>query len=125
MTHGTTPSPGDGSVTTTHVGRHARVIVLRGAIRNGTVEALREHLLSAIEAGVRELFLDLSEAESVSPATHELVAAASSLLADRGGALLAWTRKDASGEPTYLMAEVRDRALGELMPRGTTDRSGP
>ncbi len=102
-------------VTTVPVGHLAAVIVLRGAIRGDAVEQLREQLLGAIDAGVRELFLDLSEVESIGSPVHDLVAAASTALADRGGVLLAWSRKYTHDEPTYVMADVRDRALWEVM----------
>ncbi|MCZ7589678.1 MAG: hypothetical protein M5U27_12670 [Gaiella sp.] len=103
-------------VTTAHVGRRARVIALRGPIRAQAVEQLREHLLSALDGGVRELFVDISEAESLTSPARELIASASYTLADRGGVLLVWSRKVTLGEATYVMAEVRDRALAELMP---------
>jgi anti-anti-sigma regulatory factor len=119
-THGTQP------VTTADVGPRARVIVLRGTIRGDAVDDLREQLLTAIEGGVREVFLDLSDVESVGSPFHDLVSAASITLADRGGVLLVWSRKYASGEPTYLVADIRDRALAELLPRaqGSRSRSG-
>ena len=118
----------DGSaaqVVTTDVGHRAQVIVLRGAIRGSAVDELRKRLLEAIEAGVREVFLDLSEVESVGSPVHDLVSAASITLADRGGVLLVWSRKYSVGEPTYVIADVRDRALAELMPgaRGATTRT--
>jgi anti-anti-sigma regulatory factor len=103
-------------ITTVDVGHRAQVIVLRGAIRGRVVDELREQLLAAIESGVREVFLDLSEVESVGSPVHDLVSAASITLADRGGVLLVWSRKYAVGEPTYVIAEVRDWALAELMP---------
>ena len=105
------------AVTTVCVGLHARVIVLRGAIGERALEELRTQLHAAIEAGVRELFIDVSDAETITSQVHELVTAASLTLADRGGVLLAWGRKHAGDDPTYVMAEVRDRALGDLMPR--------
>ena len=103
-------------ITTVEVGHRAQVIVLRGAIRGGVVDDLRERLLAAISAGVREVVLDLSEVESIGSPVHDLVSAASITLADRGGVLLVWSRKYAVGEPTYVIADVRDRALAELMP---------
>lgn len=103
-------------ITTVDVGHRAQVIVLRGAIRGSAVDDLREQLLAAISAGVREVFLDLSEVESIGSPVHDLVSAASITLADRGGVLLVWSRKYAVGEPTYVIADVRDRALAELMP---------
>jgi anti-anti-sigma regulatory factor len=103
-------------ITTVDVGHRAQVIVLRGAIRGRVVDELREQLLATIESGVREVFLDLSEVESVGSPVHDLVSAASITLADRGGVLLVWSRKYAVGEPTYVIAEVRDWALAELMP---------
>lgn len=110
-------------ITTVDVGHRAQVIVLRGVIRGGAVDDLRERLLAAIAAGVREVFLDLSEVESIGSPVHDLVSAASITLADRGGVLLVWSRKYAVGEPSYVIADVRDRALAELMPtRGSTRR---
>jgi anti-anti-sigma regulatory factor len=119
------PSPHAGRpVTTVGVGPRACVIVLRGTIRGSAVDTLREQLLAAIDAGVREVFVDLSEVESVGSPFHDLVSAASVSLADRGGVLLVWSRKYAAGEPTYVVADIRDRALAELMPRerGSTRR---
>jgi anti-anti-sigma regulatory factor len=111
-------SPDDGSsLTTLDIGARARVIVLRGNIRGDVVEALREELLAAIEGGVREIFVDLSDVESVGSPFHDLVSAASITLADRGGVLLVWSRKYTAGDPTYVVADIRDRALAELMPR--------
>jgi anti-anti-sigma regulatory factor len=120
------PHNGAQPVTTVEVGPRARVIVLRGTIRGGAVDALREELLAAIEGGVREVFVDLSEVESVGSPFHDLVSAASVSLADRGGVLLVWSRKYAAGEPTYVVADIRDRALAELVPgeRGSARRSG-
>lgn len=115
-------------ITAVDLGHRAQVIVLRGAIRGGAVDDLRERLLAAIAAGVREVFLDLSEVESIGSPVHDLVSAASITLADRGGVLLVWSRKYAVGEPTYVIADVRDRALAELMPstRGSIRRDrGP
>lgn len=104
-------------VTTVSVGLHAQVIVLRGAIREHAVEELRTQLHAALESGVRELFIDVSDAEVITSPVHDLVSAAGLTLADRGGVLLAWGRTHAGDDLTYVMAEVRDRALGELMPR--------
>jgi anti-anti-sigma regulatory factor len=115
-------------ITSVDLGQRAQVIVLRGAIRGGAVDDLRERLLAAIAAGVREVFIDLSEVESIGSPVHDLVSAASITLADRGGVLLVWSRKYAVGEPTYVIADVRDRALAELMPstRGSIRRDrGP
>jgi hypothetical protein len=74
---------------------------------------------------VREVFLDLSDVESVGSPFHDLVSAASISLADRGGVLLVWSRKYASGDPTYLVADIRDRALAELLPRARRAKSRP
>lgn len=104
-------------LTTVDVGVRARVIVLRGNIRGDAVDELREELLAAIEGGVREVFVDLSDVESVGSPFHDLVSAASITLADRGGVLLVWSRKYTAGDPTYVVADIRDRALAELMPR--------
>jgi anti-anti-sigma regulatory factor len=114
-------------VKTLEIGRSARVIVLRGAIRGPAADDLRVELLAAIEAGAREVFLDLSDVESLSSSVHDLVAAAGLTLADRGGVLLAWSRKYSVGEPTYVITELRDRALAELMPTpaASHERSRP
>lgn len=129
MTHGQDSSPGGAEqITTVDVGHRAQVIVLRGSIRGGAVDDLREQLLAAISAGVREVFLDLSEVDSIGSPVHDLVSAASVTLADRGGVLLAWSRRYSPGEPTYVIADVRDRALAELVPdaRGSARRDrGP
>ena len=98
------------------VGRRARVIVLRGVIRDTAVDELRDRLSAALEAGIREVVLDLRDVESVAPPVHELVSAASIAFADRGGVLLAWSRKRSGGEPVYLITELDDRALAELTP---------
>jgi anti-anti-sigma regulatory factor len=111
------PHHGTPLVTTVDVGVQARVIVLRGTIREDAVDELRERLLEAIEDGVREVFVDVSEVESVGSPFHDLVSAASVSLADRGGALLVWSRKYAAGDPTYVVTDIRDRALAELVPR--------
>lgn len=112
------PHAGAEQITSVDVGHRARVIVLRGAIRGSAVDDLREQLLATIAAGVREVFLDLSEVESIGSPVHDLVSAATVTLADRGGVLLVWSRKYAVGEPTYVIADIRDRALAELMPSG-------
>jgi len=106
----------EGQLTATDLGRGAQVIVLRGSVRGTAVDELRERLLTAIEAGVREIVLDLTDVESIGSRVYELISAASITLADRGGVLLVWSRKYAVGEPTYVIADVRDRALAELMP---------
>ena len=112
-------------VTTTDLGHGARVIALRGAIRGGAVDELRDRLLAAIDAGAREVVVDLTDVESLGSPVHDLVAAASVTLADRGGVLLVWSRRYAVGEPTYVMTDVRDRAIAELMPnRGRARRRG-
>ncbi|GEM_PF-3237620 len=104
------------SVTTIHLGRHARVIVLRGKIRDGAEAELRAELLGAIDDGVRGLLMDVSEAETLSASAHDLVRAASVALDDRGGVLLAWTWDGSVEEPTYVLAELRDHAVAELLP---------
>jgi hypothetical protein len=76
--------------------------------------------LEAIEAGATEVLLDLSEIESIGSPVHDLIAATSITLADRGGVLLAWSRKYSLGEPTYVVAELRDRAIAELLPSPQT-----
>ncbi len=102
--------------TTVDVGHRSQVIALRGTIRGDAVDDLREMLLAAIDAGVREIVLDLTDVESLGSPVHDLVSAASITLADRGGVLLVWSRKYAVDEPTYVITDVRDRALAELMP---------
>jgi anti-anti-sigma regulatory factor len=127
MTSDQHPASDPRQVRTVEIGRSARVIVLRGAIRERAADDLRVELLGAIEAGASEVFLDLSDVESLSSSVHDLVAAAGITLADRGGVLLAWSRKYSIGEPTYVITELRDRALAELMPARRTrhDRSRP
>lgn len=114
------PASDSRQVRAVEIGRHARVIVLRGAIRERAADDLRVELLAAIEAGAREVFLDLSGVESLTSSVHDLVAAASITLADRGGVLLAWSRKYTVGEPTYVITELRDRALADLVPSCTS-----
>jgi anti-anti-sigma regulatory factor len=104
------------SVTTIHLGRHARVIVLRGRIRDRAEEELRAQLLAAIDEGVHGLLVDLSEAHSISTSAHGLVRAASVTMDDRGGALLAWRWNGSADEPTYVLAELRDRGVADLVP---------
>ena len=43
---------------------------------------------------------------------------ASVTIADRGGVLLVWSRKYAAGEPAYVITEIHDRALADLMATG-------
>ena len=124
MTSETRSSHGEGQLTTIDVGHRARVIVLRGAIRDSAVGELRERLLAAIDAGVREVVLDLSDVESLGSSVRDLVSAASITFADRGGVLLVWSRKYAAGDQTYVITEVRDRALAELTPAGRASRRG-
>jgi anti-anti-sigma regulatory factor len=110
-------------VETVELGHCAEMIVLRGAIAGGAVEELRARLLAAIGRGVRELFLDLSEVESVDGPVYDLVSAASLALADQGGVLVIWNREDATGGATYVIADVRSRALAELAARFAADGS--
>jgi anti-anti-sigma regulatory factor len=102
--------------TTVAVGARSQVIALRGTVRGSAVDELRETLVAAIESGVREIVLDLTDVESLGSPVHDLLSAASITLADRGGVLLVWSRKYAVDEPTYVMSDVRDRALAELVP---------
>ena len=60
-------------VTTTDLGHGARVIALRGAIRGGAVDELRDRLLAAIDAGAREVVVDLTDVESLGSPVHDLV----------------------------------------------------
>lgn len=110
------PSPANAQVTTVPLDGRARVIVLRGVIGSEVAEALRSELLSAITADVRELVLDLSGVESISSPIRNLVAAAGSTLADRGGVLLTWNERHADDGLTYVIAELRDRASTALLP---------
>jgi anti-anti-sigma regulatory factor len=105
--------PATPAVTSMHVGREARVVVLRGAIHDAEAEELRRELVSAIDAGVRGLLVDLSEVDVLGPAAQELVQSASATLADRGGVLLAWSAKENVDRPTFVLAELGDDALGE------------
>ena len=124
MTNDVRPPEDDGQVTAIDFGRRARVIVLRGDIRDTLVDELRERLLAAIEGGVREVVLDLSDVERVGSSVRDLVSAASITFADRGGVLLVGSRKDADGDQTYVITEVRDRALSTLAPRRPSRQGG-
>jgi anti-anti-sigma regulatory factor len=115
---------GDGQLTAIDFGHRARVIVLRGVIRDTLVDELRARLLTAIEGGVREVVLDLSDVESFGASVHDLVSAASITFADRGGVLLVWSRRDVAGDQTYVITEVRDRAFPTLAPSGPSSRQG-
>jgi anti-anti-sigma regulatory factor len=97
-----------------HVGREARVVVLRGAIRDREAEELRSELMSAIDAGVRGLLVDLSEVELLGATARELVRAASATLADRGGVLLAWSAKEDVERPTFVLSELHDDSPSEI-----------
>jgi anti-anti-sigma regulatory factor len=108
-------------VTTIDLGRHARVIVLRGRIDDRVEEQLRAQLLAAIDEGVHGVLVDLSEADSISAAAHEIVRAASVTLDDRGGVLLAWRWNGSADEPTYVLAELRDHGVAGLVPVEATD----
>jgi anti-anti-sigma factor len=113
------------SFPTVDVDRRSQVIVLRGPIHGAAVDELRETLVAAIEGGVRDVVLDVTDVESIGVAAHDLVSAASITLADRGGALLVWSRKKAVGEPIYVITDVRDRTLAEVMPApGKAGRQG-
>lgn len=121
MTTDPHPTTDRGPVTTVALGHGAEKIVLRGAIGGRAVDELRSRLRAAIERGVRELFLDLSDVESVAAPVFDLVASASLELADRGGVLVVWHREDATGEATYVIADVGGRALAELTARFSID----
>lgn len=109
------------AVETVDLGDRAEMIVLRGAVAGGAVEELRARLLAAIGRGVRELFLDLSEVESAENPVYDLVSAASLALADQGGMLVVWSREDATGGATYVIADVRRRSLADLAARFSPD----
>jgi anti-anti-sigma regulatory factor len=102
-------------VTTIQLGSHVRVIVLRGRISDGAEEELRAELLAAIDEGVKGVVVDLSEADSITESAHEIVRAASVTLDDRGGILLAWRWNGSADEPAYVLAELRDQAVSELV----------
>ena len=111
----------DGMVAAVALGQRAEVILLRGSITGQAVDELRARLLAALGRGVRELFLDLSEVEKVDGTVYDLVSGASVALADRGGVLVVWSREDATGAATYVIADVRGRALAELTARLSSD----
>ena len=69
----------------------------------------------------RELFLDLSEVERIDGIVYDLVSGASVALADRGGVLVVWSREDATGAATYVIADLRGRVLEELRARLSTN----
>jgi anti-anti-sigma regulatory factor len=94
------------AVTSMHVGREARIVVLRGPIHEREAEELRRELVAAIDDGVHGLVVDLSEVECLSPTAEELVQSASATLADRGGVLLAWSAKEAVGRPPFVLSEL-------------------
>jgi anti-anti-sigma regulatory factor len=93
------------------------VIAVRGAVGGETASALRDSLLSAIQQGVKEVVLDISEAAAISGPAHELIAAASSTLADRGGSLLVWNSSSAvpGEDATFVMREVRGPVRDALL----------
>ena len=103
------------SVRTIALGRRARVIVLRGRIRAGAEDVLREQLVAALEEGVQGVLLDLTGAESITASAHEVVRAASLTLDDRGGVLLAWRWNGSVWDPTYVLAGLRDHGISELV----------
>ncbi|HET8743818.1 MAG TPA: STAS domain-containing protein [Gaiella sp.] len=104
------------SVSTIALGRRVRVIVLRGRICAGAEDELREQLIAALEEGAQGVLLDLTRADSISVSAHEVVRAASLTLDDRGGVLLAWRWNGSIEEPTYVLAELRDHDVSELVP---------
>jgi anti-anti-sigma regulatory factor len=103
------------AVTTIHLGPHARVIVLQGRISGRAEAELREQLLAAIDDEVHGLLVDLSEADSISASAHDIVKATSLTLDNRGGVLLAWRWNGSVEEPTYVLAELRDHGVAELV----------
>jgi anti-anti-sigma regulatory factor len=111
-------------VTTIQLGNHARVIVLRGRISGGAEEELRAQLVAAIDEGVKGVLVDLSEAASISESAHGIVRAASVALDDRGGILLAWRWNGSADEPAYVLAELRDQEVAELVPVEAQDGDG-
>jgi hypothetical protein len=114
-----------GRVETMLTGPRSRVIVLTGRISGAAVEDLRRQLLAAAESDALEVSLDLRCAQSVSPIVERLVAAASAVLAARGGVVLAWSRVyTARGAHAYVVVDVRDRGVLELMPRAENGTAG-
>jgi anti-anti-sigma regulatory factor len=113
----------DGVVTAIALGERTEVILLRGAIAGRAVDELRTRLLAAMERGVHELVLDLSDVEKLDGAVHDLVSATSRAMSDQGGVLVVWRREDATGAATYVIADVRGRALTELTARLSNDGS--
>ncbi len=104
------------SVSTIALGRRVRVIVLRGRIRADAEDELRDRLIAALDEGVQGVLLDLTRADSITPSAHEVVRAVSLTLDDRGGVLLAWRWNGSIEEPTYVLAELRDHGVSELVP---------
>ena len=103
-------------VSTIVLGRRARVIVLRGRIRAGAEDDLRRELLAALDERVEGVLLDLTGADSITTSAHKIVRAASLMLGDRGGVLLAWRWNGSVDDPTYVLSEVRDHGISELVP---------
>jgi hypothetical protein len=104
------------SVSTIVLGRRARVIVLRGRIGAGAEDDLREELLAALGDRVEGVLLDVTGADSITTSAHEIVRAASLTLGERGGVLLAWRWNGSVEDPTYVLSEVRDHGISELVP---------
>ena len=107
----TDPSADARAVTSFQVGPQACVIALRGTVGESAADDLRAELLAAIDGGVRGVVVDVSQVESLGPAAHDLIRAASATLTDRGGVLLTWSSKESPGRPTYVLAEIRDRVV--------------
>jgi hypothetical protein len=107
-------SRSEGQVVRVSAPRGTGVFVLRGVIGGELVDELGEALWAAIDEGLAAVVLDLGEVEAVSSSARDVVASASSTLADRGGRLLAWAPKDASDGASYVMRELRDGS--ELAP---------
>jgi anti-anti-sigma regulatory factor len=114
-------SPDGSGIETIVVGDRMRIIVLSGVIRGEVERALRDELLAAIEVGATEILLDLSQVESMVAAAHDLVAAASLMLSDRGGVLVALSERPAGDTSAHVFADVRDSSIGELL-RGPRSR---
>lgn len=112
----------EGQVVRVSAPRGTGVFVLRGAIGGELVDELGEALRGAIDEGLDAIVLDLGEVDAVSSSARDVVASASSTLADRGGRLLAWAPKDASDGSSYVMRELRDGS--ELAPLDEDQPSG-
>jgi hypothetical protein len=86
------------------------------SIRAGAEDDLRKELLAALDERVEGVLLDLTGADCISTSAHKIVRAASLMLRDRGGVLLAWRWNGSVDDPAYVLSEVRDHGISELVP---------